>query len=133
MAGVQSLERYVCALLRPVRSIARLTSLELESVAYNASQYLLALLSTSQVALKPSEVLDKIYTSAHPSSPSADPAELLLTLESVPLISKAFNFNEDDATALRRSVTQAKQRLEKELATSQPSEVETNDKEEKSS
>jgi hypothetical protein len=87
----------------------------LQCLAYKASQYLRELLSTSQVALKPSAALDKIYSAAHPPS-TTRPNELLLTLDTVPHIVQEFNLNEEDAGALRRSVIQAEARLIKEIS-----------------
>lgn len=78
--------------------------------AWKSSQYLAKLLSTAQIQFVPSPELDKIYSSTPPPS-SSSPSDLLLTLEKVPLLVKAFSMNEEEGNALRRGVVQAEMRL----------------------
>ena len=82
--------------------------------AWKSSQYLASLLSTSQIQFVPSPELDKIYSSIPTSS--STPSDLLLTMEKVPLLVKAFDMSEDEGNALRRGVVQAEMRLKKLLA-----------------
>lgn len=75
-------------------------------IAWKASAYLNSLLTDSQITLEPSASLDAVYA----RSPSA-PNTLLLTLDKVPAIVKAFGLEEEEALELRRAVGQAKDRL----------------------
>lgn len=99
----------------PIITVIMLT--RIHTAAWKASQYLTALISTSQISLKPSAVLDQIYAKAHPSL-LTKPSDLLLTLDEVPGIAEAFKFNDEDAGALRRSVVQAEARLLKATSAS---------------
>ncbi|KAL8277591.1 hypothetical protein RQP46_010023 [Phenoliferia psychrophenolica] len=78
--------------------------------AWKASSYLNSLLTASQINLEPSASLDSVYAPTSSPSSTSSP-DLLLTLDTVPKIVKAFKLNEDEASELRRAVQQAKARL----------------------
>lgn len=76
--------------------------------AWKASQYLKSLLSASQIDIVASEQLDSIYSA---QKNSTAPDQLLLTLEKVPKIVKAFGLSEEEAAELKRAVVQSEQRV----------------------
>lgn len=89
----------------------------ISSAAWKASSYLNSLLTASQITFEPSASLDAAY------KPSSGPADLLLTLDTVPKLVKAFKLNEDEAGELRRAVVQAKARLAQGASMDEPPKV----------
>lgn len=80
--------------------------------AWKASQYLASAIESSELQLVASPELDQIYNPS-PPPPSSAPGQgppLLLTVDRVPEIVRAFGMNEEEEKELVRAVGQSEQR-----------------------